>query len=223
MPPPYAVSAFHNQPDWPPGRTSRSSPSCSVGPDDGRGRPEARPLSVLRSGRVPAHLCIGRRIRQSEHKRKQGSGYTAHHGAPFGWSTAKRAGRRTGAPAKPLRKLKLLFWGSSVFFEGVPCAAERPPGLASMGVGSNWLFVPVCISTHQMFDQLLADQAILMAAPARLDRCNGLRTRSLKPRPVTVSNRPTVTPLSRAQLLHQLQTRRIRHHPPAHSDSRSTG
>ena len=24
-----------------------------------------------------------------------------------------------------------------------------PPGLSSMGVGSNWLFVPVCISTHQ--------------------------------------------------------------------------
>src|SRR5690349_6069538 len=26
---------------------------------------------------------------------------------------------------------------------------QRPPGLSSMGVGSNWLFVPVCISTHQ--------------------------------------------------------------------------
>ena len=47
--------------------------------------------------------------------------------------------------------------------------AETTPGLSSMGVGSNWLFVPVCISTHQMFDQLLADQAILMAAPALLD------------------------------------------------------
>ena len=81
-------------------------------------------------------------------------------------------------------------------------AAERPPGLSSMGVGSNWLFVLVCISTHQMFDQLLADQATLMAAPALWDGCNGLTTRSLKPRPVTVSNRPTVTPLSRAQLLH---------------------
>ena len=55
------------------------------------------------------------------------------------------------------------------------------------------------------------------------DGCNGLRTRSLTPRPVTVSNRPTVTPLSRAQLLHQVQTRRIRHHPPANSDSRSNG
>ena len=44
-------------------------------------------------------------------------------------------------------------------------------------------------------------------------RCNGLRMRSLKPRPVAVSNRPTVTPLSRAQLLHQVQIRRIR--PPS--------
>ena len=34
-------------------------------------------------------------------------------------------------------------------------------------------------STHQVFDQLLADQAILMAAPALLDGCNGLRVRSL--------------------------------------------
>ena len=68
------------------------------------------------------------------------------------------------------------------------------------------LGVVVHYSTHQMFDQLLADQAILMAAPALLDGCNGLRTRSLKPRPVAVSNRPTVTPLSRAQLLHQVQT-----------------
>ena len=55
--------------------------------------------------------------------------------------------------------------------------------------------------------------------PALSDGCNGLRTRSLKPRPVTVSNRPTVTPLSRAQLLHQVQTRRIRHHPPADCNS----
>ena len=54
------------------------------------------------------------------------------------------------------------------------------------------LGVVVHYSTHQMFDQLLADQAILMAAPALLDGCNGLRTRSLKPRPVAVSNRPTV-------------------------------
>ena len=96
-----------------------------------------------------------------------------------------------------------------------------------MGVGSNWplcssrseppsvlrvradcggrlfaakLVVVVHYSTHQVFDQLLADQAILMAAPALLDGCNGLRTRSLKPRRVAVSNRPTVTPLSRAQL-----------------------
>ena len=60
-------------------------------------------------------------------------------------------------------------------------------------------------------------------SPALLDGCNGLRTRSLKPRRVAVSNRPTITPLSRAQLLHQVQTRRIRHHPPANSDSRSTG
>ena len=36
-------------------------------------------------------------------------------------------------------------------------------------------------------------------------RCHGLRMRSLKPHPVAVSNRPTVTPLSRAQLLHQVQ------------------
>ena len=61
------------------------------------------------------------------------------------------------------------------------------------------------------------------AAPAPLDGCNGVRTRSLKPRPVAVSNRPTVTPLSRAQLLHQVQTRRIRHHPPVNSNSPSTG
>ncbi len=40
---------------------------------------------------------------------------------------------------------------------------------------------------------------------------------------VAVSNRPTITPLSRAQLLHQVQTRRIRHHPPANSNSRSNG
>ena len=59
---------------------------------------------------------------------------------------------------------------------------------------------------HQGFDQLLADQATLMAAPALWDGCNGLRTRSLKPRPVAVSNRRTVTPLSRAQLLHQVRT-----------------
>ena len=51
-------------------------------------------------------------------------------------------------------------------------------------------------------------------SPALSDGCNGLRTRSLKPRRVAVSNRRTVTPLSRAQLLHQVQTRRIRHHPP---------
>jgi hypothetical protein len=43
-------------------------------------------------------------------------------------------------------------------------------------------------------------------------RCNGLRTRSLKPRPVAVSNRPTVTPLSRAQLLHQVQTEQLIEH-----------
>jgi hypothetical protein len=54
-------------------------------------------------------------------------------------------------------------------------------------------------------------------------KCNGLRTRSLKPRRVGVSNRPTVTPLSRARLLHHVQTRRIRHHPPANSDSCSKG
>ena len=35
---------------------------------------------------------------------------------------------------------------------------------------------------------------------------HGLRARSLKPRRVAVSNRPTVTPLSRAQLLHRVQT-----------------
>ena len=51
-------------------------------------------------------------------------------------------------------------------------------------------------------------------------RCNGLRTRSLKPRRVTVSN---VNAVSRAQPLHQVQTRRIRHHPPVHSNSGSTG
>src|SRR6185295_10512799 len=34
---------------------------------------------------------------------------------------------------------------------------------------------------------------------------------------------PTVTPLNRAQLLHQVQTPRIRHRPPANSDSRSNG
>ena len=43
------------------------------------------------------------------------------------------------------------------------------------------------------------------------DGCNGLRTRSLKPRRVAVSNRRTVTPVSRARPLHQVQTRRIRH------------
>ena len=56
---------------------------------------------------------------------------------------------------------------------------------------------PQCIIPRiKVFDQLLAHQAILMAAPALLDGCNGLRTRSLKPRRVAVSNRPTVTPLS---------------------------
>jgi hypothetical protein len=73
------------------------------------------------------------------------------------------------------------YLGSSEFLSG-SLHAETTPGLSSMGVGSHWLFVPVCISTHQMFDQLLADQAILMAAPALLDGCHGLRTRSLKPR-----------------------------------------
>jgi hypothetical protein len=43
-------------------------------------------------------------------------------------------------------------------------------------------------------------------SPALLDGCNGLRTRSLKPRRVAVSNRPTVTPLSRARHLHEVQT-----------------
>ena len=44
-----------------------------------------------------------------------------------------------------------------------------------------------------------------------MDGCNGLRTRSLKPRRAAVSNRPTVTPLSRG-------TCSIRHHPPANSE-----
>ena len=42
---------------------------------------------------------------------------------------------------------------------------------------------------HQLLDHLLADKTLL-------DGCKGLRTRSLKPRPVAVSSRPTVTPLS---------------------------
>jgi hypothetical protein len=50
-----------------------------------------------------------------------------------------------------------------------------------------------------------------------------VRTRSLKPRRVAVSNCPTVTPLDRARPLHQVQTRRIRHHPPADCDSCSRG
>ena len=44
------------------------------------------------------------------------------------------------------------------------------PGLSSMGVGSNWLFVLVCISTHQMFDQLLADQTILDGSAGTVGR-----------------------------------------------------
>ena len=56
------------------------------------------------------------------------------------------------------------------------------------------LGVVVHYPTHQVFDQLLADQAILDGSAGTVGRCNGLRTRSLKPRPVAVSNRPTVTP-----------------------------
>ena len=78
------------------------------------------------------------------------------------------------------------------------------------------LVVVVHDLAHQLLDHLLTDKTLL-------DGCNGLRTRSLKPRRVAVSNRPTVTPLSRAQLLHQVQTRRIRHHPPVNSNSPSTG
>ena len=52
-------------------------------------------------------------------------------------TTAKRAGRRTGAILKPLRKVSPYF-GVFGIFEGVPVAAERPPGLSSIPRGSNW-------------------------------------------------------------------------------------
>jgi hypothetical protein len=71
----------------------------------------------------------------------------------FGSTTAKRAGRRTGAAVKRKRKLKPLL-GSSVIFEPelrqIFCScraalrrqkaihAETTPGLSSMGVGSHW-------------------------------------------------------------------------------------
>jgi hypothetical protein len=89
------------------------------------------------------------------------------------------------------------------------------------------------VVTHYLPHQLLDDRPkhTLQLSEARsrgsvastVRRCNGLRTRSLKPRRVAISNRPTVTPLSRARLLHQVQTRRIRHHPPANFDSCSMG
>jgi len=43
---------------------------------------------------------IGRRICQGKRKRKQWCGYTAHRGVVLGSTTAKRAGRRTGADVK---------------------------------------------------------------------------------------------------------------------------
>ena len=83
-----------------------------------------------------------------------------------------------------------------------------------MGVGSHWpvlhsseppsvpraradcggrlftakLAVIVHYLLHQLLDHLLADNPILLAL---LDGCKGLRTRSLKPRPVAVSNLPS--------------------------------
>jgi hypothetical protein len=57
----------------------------------------------------------------------------------------------------------------------------------------------------------------------RQDGCNGLRTRSLKPRRVAVSKCPTVTSLDRARLLHQVQTRRIRHDPSLALSDRCNG
>ena len=59
----------------------------------GRGR-----RSVVRCGRCRACLRIGRGICQSEPKPKQWSGYTEHCGVRS--TTAKTAGRRTGAAVK---------------------------------------------------------------------------------------------------------------------------
>ena len=116
----------------------------------------------------------------------------------------------------PKKTLSPHFWVFGIF-EDTLSRHPSPPGLSGMGVGSNWsraqvdpnppsvlraradrgghlftakLGVVVHDLAHQLLDHLLADKTLL-------DGCNGLRTRSLKPRPVAVSNRPTVTPLSR--------------------------
>jgi hypothetical protein len=73
-----------------------------------------------------------------------------------------------------------------------------------------------CTTLHQV----QTDASVTIRLCSAIDGCNGLTTRSLS---IAEWPSPTVTPLDRARPLHQVQTRRIRHHPPADCDSRSTG
>ena len=141
------------------------------------------------------------------------------------WPAAERAGdaiQQLNAPATPTAEGDA--WPASARCNGASgsvCAPDSgllaPPQRASDNCRRD------CSGRVQMYleadlgrDAGALDQLAAASDCERctlLDGCNGLRTRSLKPRRVAVSNRPTITPLSRARLLHQVQTRRIRHHP----------
>ena len=66
------------------------------------------------------------------------------------------------------------------------------PGLSSMGVGSKCVGSRISLSASLV----AGGSSYPDGSAGTVGRCNGLRMRSLKPRPVAVSNRPTVTPLS---------------------------
>jgi hypothetical protein len=82
----------------------------------------------------------------------------------------------------------------------VTVAAERPPACPAWGEGRIGQY-----SSRRPEERTGGVRSAILSVAGTVGRCNGLRTRSLKPHSVTVSNRPTVTSLDRAPLLHQVQ------------------
>ena len=97
-----------------------------------------------------------------------------------------------------------------------PCSTRTAVSASRSRLQRSTVHGELAVVVHDLPHQLPDDRArhphsgqtrdLRDPSLALSDGCNGLRTRSLKPRRVAVSNRPTVTPLSRAQLLHQVQT-----------------
>ena len=99
----------------------------------------AKSRHVLGPCGLDRHVLLGGTFKRAS---KQWSSYAEHCGVVLVSMTAKRAGRRTGATVKTLRKVKPLFWVFGIF-EGTFSRRQTGAGRSKLEGGSNCPSAPV--------------------------------------------------------------------------------